>query len=105
MDFSKSEGDVLDLRDLLQGESHLGTDPGDLNKYLHFETTNIDGVLGTIVHVSANGDFASGYDAAKEDMTIILQNVNLTIDSNGATLLDDRAIIQDLLTNNRLITD
>ena len=106
MDFSKSEGDVLDLRDLLQGESHLGVDPGNLVNYLHFETTNIDGVQGTIVHVSASGDFAStGYDVTKENMTIILKNVNLTIDNNGATLLDDRAIIQDLLTNNRLITD
>jgi hypothetical protein len=58
-----------------------------------------------VVHVSSSGDFASGYDSSKEDLTLVLSSVNFKLDNNGTTLLDDRAIIQDLLTNNRLITD
>lgn len=101
-DFSKTEGDKLDLRDLLQGESHVGENPGNLNQYLHFEYSN----NSTIVHVSSSGGFAGGvYDASKENQTIVLQNVNLLVDSNGTSLLNTNAIVQDLLKNNRLITD
>ena len=100
-DFSKTEGDALDLRDLLQGEVHLGQNPGNLGNYLHFEISNGH----TVVHISTTGAFSAGYDATKEDQTIVLQNVNLTVDANNVTLLNDNAIIQDLLNNKRLIVD
>jgi len=100
-DFSKADGDVLDLRDLLVGESHLGLDTGNLSSYLHFEVSNGN----TVVHVSTTGGFANGvYDAAKEDQTIVLTGVNL-LNDGSATLLNDNAVIQDLLKSNRLITD
>ena len=34
---ASSGGDILDLRDLLQGESHTGNATGNLGNYLHFE--------------------------------------------------------------------
>ncbi|MBC7918910.1 MAG: type I secretion C-terminal target domain-containing protein, partial [Rhodoferax sp.] len=101
MDFSKTDGDALDLRDLLQGEAHLGQNPGNLDDYLHFELSNGH----TVVHISTTGGFSAGYDATRENQTIVLQNVNLTVDSNNVTLLNDNAIIQDLLNNKRLIVD
>ncbi|MDP5237888.1 Ig-like domain-containing protein, partial [Uliginosibacterium sp. 31-16] len=100
-DFSKAEGDALDLRDLLVGESHLGLDTGNLSNYLHFEVSNGN----TVVHVSTSGGFANGnYDATREDQTIVLQGVNL-LNDGAATLLNDNAVIQDMLKNNRLIVD
>jgi len=100
-DFSKADGDVLDLRDLLVGEQHLGLNPGNLEQYLHFEVSNGN----TVVHVSTTGGFAGGnYDPTHEDQTIVLHNVNLLNDGTAA-LLNDNAVIQDLLKNNRLIVD
>ena len=102
-DFSKTDGDALDLRDLLQGESHLGQDPGNLTNYLHFETTTSGGVTSTVVHVSSNGGFTGGsYNGGHEDQTIVLSNIDLTL---GHSLLNDAAIINNLLTNKNLITD
>ena len=85
-----SGGDVLDLRDLLQGESHTG----NLGSYLHFEKIGAD----TVVNVSSSGGFSSGnYSAA--DQKLILQGVDLT------TLGGDTQIIQNLLANGKLNTD
>ena len=58
-----SGGDVLDLRDLLQGENS-----GNLANYLHFEQTD----AGTVVHVSSSGGFAAGYNASQENQSITL---------------------------------
>ena len=89
-------GDKLDLRDLLQGENHAsGT--GNLGNYLHFEKSGLD----TIVHVSSSGSFASGYSAANENQTIILQGVDLS----AGGLSTDQLIIQDLLNKGKLQTD
>ncbi|HSD38720.1 MAG TPA: VCBS domain-containing protein [Rhodocyclaceae bacterium] len=102
MDFSKAEGDALDLRDVLVGESHQGLASGNLSNYLHFEASNGN----TVVHVSTTGGFAGGtYNPASENQTIVLANVNLTQDNSGTTLLNDNAVIQDLLNNKRLIVD
>jgi Ca2+-binding RTX toxin-like protein len=102
MDFSKSDGDALDLRDLLVGESHQGLASGNLSNYLHFEVSNGN----TVVHVSTTGGFTGGtYNAANENQTIVLTGVNLMQDNSGTTLLNDNAVIQDLLTNKRLIVD
>ena len=91
-----ASSDALDLRDLLQGESH-GIDGGNLGDYLHFESSGAD----TIVHVSSNGGFSSGYSSAQEDVSITLQGVDLF--SGG--LSTDQQVIQDLLSKGKLITD
>ncbi len=93
-----SGGDVLDLRDLLQGEN-----AGNLSNYLHFEQRGSD----TIVHVSSSGGFATDahnvgttYSSGAEDQTIVLQGVDLV----GTEMLDQQ-IIQNLLNNGKLVTD
>jgi Ca2+-binding RTX toxin-like protein len=90
-----SGGDVLDLRDLLSGENHdVGT--GNLENYLHFEKLGND----TVIHISSNGEFVSGFNPSKDVQTITLTNVDLIGSFNN-----DQAIIQDLLTKQKLITD
>ncbi len=88
-------GDVLDLRDILSGENHtVGT--GNLGNYLHFEKLGTD----TIVHISSNGEFATGFNPAKDVQKITLTNVDLI-----QSFTDDQAIIANLLANQKLITD
>ena len=88
-----SGGDVLDLRDLLTGES---ASSGNLFYFMHFEKSGSD----TLIHVSSGGSFASGYTPTKEDLTIRLQGVDLVTNGGG-----DQLIIQNLLNNNKLLTD
>jgi Ca2+-binding RTX toxin-like protein len=87
--------DRLDLRDLLVGESHGGTDAGNLGNYLHFEQSG----TATVIKISTSGGFASGYNAGAVDQQITLNNVDLT------SLGSDQQIIQNLLTNGKLVTD
>jgi Ca2+-binding RTX toxin-like protein len=92
-----SGGDVLDLRDLLQGESSgtlLGQD--NLSNFLHFEKSGSN----TIVHVSTTGGFASGFNSAQDVQTITLAGVDLV-----TGFANDQAIVQDLLNKQKLITD
>ena len=93
---AKSGGDVLDLRDLLQGENHA-TGIGNLGNYLHFEKSGAN----TIVHISSSGAFPAGGvgNAGADDQRITLENIDLTAAGN------DAAIIQDLLSKGKLITD
>jgi VCBS repeat-containing protein len=91
-------GDVLDLRDLLQGELNAGTNVGNLESFLRFETVGSN----TLLHISSTGAYGSGgYAAAKDDQTITLQGVDL---SNNNSLSSEQ-IIQNLLTAGKLITD
>ena len=70
---------------------------GNLGNYLHFEVSGGN----TIVHISTTGAYGSGgYVASKDDQRIILSGVDLS--TSGAT---DAAIIQDLLTKGKLISD
>jgi T1SS-143 domain-containing protein len=85
-----SGGDVLDLRDMLVGEAHVGTDAGNLASYLHF---NFSGG-NTTISVTTN-------DSANTTQSIVLQNVDLTANNS----LSDQAIIQNLLSANKLIVD
>jgi large repetitive protein len=94
-DPAASGGDVLDLRDLLTGEQHA-SGIGNLESFLHFEQVGSD----TVIHVSNNGGFSNGYTPTNESQTITLTNVDLV-----SALGDDQAIIQDLLSNNKLIVD
>ncbi|HRH74964.1 MAG TPA: type I secretion C-terminal target domain-containing protein, partial [Zoogloea sp.] len=102
-DFDKSAalsgGDVLDLSDLLQGESHSGVSPGNLGSYLHFEKAGTD----TVVHISSTGGYIGGtFSPAATDQKIVLQGVDLT---NSGALSTDAQIIQDLLTKGKLSAD
>ena len=91
-------GDKLDLRDLLLGETSLGGVTGNLTNYLHFTTSGSD----TVIQVSSAGGFSGGFNAGAVDQTILVENVDLTV---GGTLSSDQQIIQQLLLNNKLITD
>ena len=88
-------GDVLDLRDLLVGENHT-VGVGNLASYMHFEKIGAD----TIVHLTSSGAYAAGFDATKDIQVITLTAVDLV-----TGFANDQAIIQDLLTKNKLITD
>jgi VCBS repeat-containing protein len=85
--------DVLDLRDLLAGELHGNNDVGNLANYLHFTTAAGTTTLSINADASGNGTI---------EQTIVLQGTDLTL---GGTLTTDVAIIQDLLTKGKLITD
>ena len=92
LDFDTSS-DKLDLHDLLQGESASG---GNLGSFLFVEHQGSD----TVIHVSTQGGFTSGYDAGKEDQTIVLQGVDLV---GGVS--SQAQILQNLVDHGKLITD
>jgi len=85
-DFNRSEGDVLDLRDLLKNES-----ASNLTQHLHFTASGSD----TLVQVSSLGSFNGSNYATVVDQEILLKGVALS--SLGRT---DTAIINELLKNN-----
>ncbi len=90
-------GDVLDLRDLLQGETLVGGVAGNLTSYIHLTASGSD----TLIQVSSAGGFASGFNVGATDQTVLLQGVDLT----SAGTLSDQQIIQDLLTRGKLVVD
>jgi T1SS-143 domain-containing protein len=101
-DFNKAPvnqgGDVLDIRDLLQGEN-----PNNLANYMHFEKSGSD----TIIHISSNGGFANdahsvsgAFNSGQETQTIVVAGVDLT---NGQT--NDAAVIANLLTQQNIVVD
>lgn len=77
-------GDVLDFRDLLQGEHS-----GSLEQYLHFSHDS----TGTNIAVSSQGNGVTDFNLKLSGIDII----------GGFT--SDQQVIQDLLTKNKLITD
>ena len=98
-------GDLLDLRDLLQGENRVGG-TGNLENYLDFDTTSSAG--NTIIHISSSGGFAGGvYSAGAEDQRIVLTGVDVrsaaTFGLNASAT--DSQIIAELLNRGKLITD
>jgi VCBS repeat-containing protein len=82
--------DILDLRDLIVGEGHVGNTVGNLADYLHFSYDSTSNA--TTVSVSSHG---SGVD-----QSIVLQDVNLV-----GSFTTDQQVIQDLLNKGKLITD
>ncbi|WP_265947903.1 beta strand repeat-containing protein [Dechloromonas sp. A34] len=83
-------GDMLDLRDLLQGENHAsGT--GNLTDFLHFTRSGSD----TVIDIKPTGTSGS------VTQQIVMSGVDLT----AGNTLNDQAIIQDLLTKGKLLTD
>ena len=95
-----SGGDILDLRDLITGAA---TTASALDNYLHFEKLGND----TILHISSSGTYGDNNNAglnaslnAKDVQTITFINVDLV-----TGFANDQAIIADLLTKQKLITD
>ncbi|MED5620099.1 immunoglobulin-like domain-containing protein [Ideonella sp. BN130291] len=91
-------GDVLDLRDLLQGETAAGSATGNLTSFLHFAQVGSD----TLIQISSKGGFSGGFNAGAVDQTITLQSVDLTA---GGLLHTDQQIIQDLINKSKLLVD
>jgi large repetitive protein len=99
-------GDVLDLRDLLQGEVKAGLGAGNLQQFLDFDTTTTAG--STIMRVSSAGGFVGGvYNAAAEDERIVLQGVDLRSSAVfGLTAAaTDTDIVQQLLRHGSLVVN
>jgi hypothetical protein len=114
-DFDNADysGDVLDLRDLLVGESHnanglilptglngstqvtISTNAGNLADYLHFTKVGTD----TVIEISSEGKFTAG-DRTDVDQVITLTGVNLV-----GSFTNDNQVINDLLARGKLITD
>ncbi|MBK7238093.1 MAG: type I secretion C-terminal target domain-containing protein [Sterolibacteriaceae bacterium] len=92
-------GDILDLRDLLQGENH-NSGIGNLNRYIDIVQTGAD----TVLRISSTGGYNSSgnYSAGAHDQTITLQGVNLFTAFGAA---NDNAVIQELLNRQKLIVD
>ncbi len=82
-----NNGDVLDLRDLLQNE-----ESNPLTNYLEVKKEGNN----TVISVSTNGDLAHNVD-----QKIILENVDLT---NGGSLTSAQ-VINDLMNKGKLIVD
>ncbi|EHK64737.1 retention module-containing protein [Achromobacter arsenitoxydans] len=82
-----NNGDVLDLKDLLQQD-----DNSPLTNYLQVKKEGSN----TVINVSTNGDLQHNVD-----QKIILENVDLT--NNGA--LSSAQVINDLLNKGKLIVD
>ena len=91
-----ADGDILDLSDLLQGEGVIGTNPGNLSSYLHFELVDGD----TVIYISTTGQFADGYDASEVDQQIVIEGVDLIGD-----LTTDDDVIAQLLEQGNLVVD
>jgi Ca2+-binding RTX toxin-like protein len=87
---SGAGGDILDLRDLLGGVTETGS---VLDDYLHFTVSSGT----TTVHVSTDGEFASGYSATDTNQLIVLNGVDVGAGS-------DSSIITTLLSNGNLNT-
>ncbi|MCQ4143474.1 tandem-95 repeat protein, partial [Vogesella sp. AC12] len=80
-------GDVLDLKDLLQGENS-----SNLSNYLHFDK---DAAGNAVVQISSSGNVVGGFDQA-----ITLEGVKLSDLGAG-----DANIINNLLANGNLKVD
>ncbi|RZL10887.1 MAG: tandem-95 repeat protein, partial [Rubrivivax sp.] len=98
-----SGGDMLDLRDLLSGESTLGG-TGNLDQFLDFDTSSSPG--STIVHISSTGGFTNGtYTEGAEDQRVVLQNVDLRSDLGLGAASNDNQVIAELMNRGKLMVD
>ena len=99
-----NQGDVLNLQDLLLGE-HDGSQgvASNLTSYLHFDQhpNTASGNNDTVISISSTGQFTPGnFDTTKVDQTITLTHVDLI-----GSVTDQATMIQNLLTEQKLITD
>ncbi|MEX8516902.1 MAG: Calx-beta domain-containing protein [Leptothrix sp. (in: b-proteobacteria)] len=102
-DFSISDGDTLNLKDLLVGE-HDGTTAGvasNLAQYLEVTTVGTT----TTLHVSSSGQFNGSNTSAVQDQVIVLQGTDLhTLAGLTATSTSDQ-IIKALIDQQKLVVD
>lgn len=95
-----SGGDVLDLRDLLQGENLINVS-GNIADYLRVESFGSGVGAGTRIDISSHGGFSTG--TAHIDQQIILEKANLIgLSSAGAS---QQQVILDLIAQGRLLVD
>ncbi|QYF93780.1 VCBS domain-containing protein [Massilia sp. PAMC28688] len=106
---ARGGGDVLDLRDLLQGER---TSAGDANgtaanveisnllNYIHVEVVN----GSTVLHISANGGLTNTTGGTGADQTITLSNVNLYT-ATAITAGDETSLLKMLIKMGTLRVD
>jgi len=85
-------GDVLDLRDLLQGEFHDGSDLGNLEQYLQIETASDH----TLIRINPLGD------GSAPTQQVILDGVDL---SAGGLHAGTAQILENLIQQGRLLVD
>ncbi|MFQ6403878.1 calcium-binding protein, partial [Methylophilus sp. 'Pure River'] len=91
-DFSITQGDQLDFRDLLIDDSNL-------ESYIDIVFEN----GATQIRISSDGNFTGGiYDDTKEDARIVLSNTNLFTTTNTT---NDAQLIGYLTQNNYLLID
>jgi Ca2+-binding RTX toxin-like protein len=91
-------GDILDLRDLLQGETTSAT----LDRYLDF---NVSGG-NTTIRISSSGSFSGGtYASGSEDQRIVLTGVDIRATLGLAGGATDAQIISELINRGKLLTD
>jgi Ca2+-binding RTX toxin-like protein len=112
-DNANYSGDVLDLRDLLVGETHAANSvvmpgvgshntlavtasEGNLANYLHFDASGGD----TVVSISSSGGFSGGYSSGATDQVITIAGVDLV-----GGFSNDHQVINDLLQRGKLVTD
>jgi VCBS repeat-containing protein len=106
--FAYSSGDVLDLRDLLQGEHTSSGVTGSaasnvqISDLLNFIDVEVTGG-NTVLHISSNGGFAGGtFNAGAEDQRITLQGVDLY---NATSTSTETGLLQELLRKGTLVID
>lgn len=94
-------GDVLDLRDLLQGENTAGG-TGNLDHYLQFDTSGGN----TVIKVAPTGDFVPG-DAASGTASqhIVIEGGHFLADLGLDTSATNVQIIAKLLQQGNLLVD
>jgi Ca2+-binding RTX toxin-like protein len=94
---ASGDGDVLDLRDLLQGET-----TATLENYLDFSVSGGT----TTLRISSSGGFAGGtYAAGAEDQRIELTGVDIRSALGLGGSATDTQIIDELINRGKLLTD
>jgi len=95
---TSGSGDVLDLRDLLQGETASAT----LDRYLDFNVVGGN----TEIRISSSGGFTGGtYAAGSEDQRIVLDGVDIRATLGLGVAATDSQIIAELINRGKLVTD
>ncbi|RTL28929.1 MAG: type I secretion C-terminal target domain-containing protein [Burkholderiales bacterium] len=94
-------GDVLDLRDLLQGENTVGG-TGNLDHFLHFDTSGGN----TVIQIAPTGDMdPTVAGSGTQSQLIVLESVNLRLDLGLSSVATDQQIIAKLLQQGNLLVD
>jgi hypothetical protein len=92
-------GDVLDVRDLLQGEHGIV----NLQKFIEFDTTTAN----TIIKISPAGTFngTTANDNAAETERIVLENVNVRTALGLTNTATDSQVLTKMLDQGKLLVD